>query len=148
MFNTSTTVQNAVAARLHKNYSDLPSFWAQLISDCQTRAYNEIVSRLAARGFSAAQIAAWDRGAEFELSLTAFWAITDGAGLEGADDKFLAKLDRREELDTVAVTSGGTFSDPAGTAGLPSTGSYDTSTDMFVFDQNDEDPRRGTETVW
>lgn len=164
MFLPDAQIQPSVAAALHKpDWNTLTAgttgaapFWIQIVADAHVQAYNEIVTRLAARGYTLAQILTWDRGPEFEKSLTVFWALNNGAGLEALDDKFLARLDRRDELsgneqrgiEAVAVTAQGVPLIPAatGAVGLVSSGPFTTTSDSFVPDS--QDPRRGQPTEW
>jgi hypothetical protein len=66
------------------------------------------------RGFNQAQIAAWDRGGEFELFISEWWCCVLGGGLQAYDQKWVAALERRRtELKTVEVTNGGIWQAPA-----------------------------------
>lgn len=136
MFNSSAVILQAISDTLQQaGTSSLPAQWTNIANQAQTWAYQEIVSVLSGRGFTAAQIAAWDRGAEFELDLSLFRALSRGHMLGAmADAPFLLKtFDRRPELLTVIYTTGGAIQDPQGTAGLPNFGDVDTSDDIFVI---------------
>ncbi len=143
MFLTPGQLQNNLAGRLKTSMDAMPAYWAGFIVECQQWAYGEIVSRLAARGFTSAQIVDWDRGAEFERCLTLYWALVNGDVVGGTGDlKALSLLDRRLELDTVFFTINGKGQAPENTEGVAivSVGPMDTSEDVFVpIDQDDPD---------
>lgn len=144
-FNTTSQLKARVAAQLKKASTELADYWDTIVEDALNAAYNEIVTVLSSRGYSSAQIADWDRGGEFEKDIGLFWALTKGAGLTGEDDRWINKLDRRKELETVSVTIDGEVVDPA-TAGDIGTGSMDTSWQTFTWNSN----RDGTveKTSW
>jgi hypothetical protein len=124
----------------------LRPFWDSIIRQGQKSAYNEIVSAFAARGYTLAQITAWDRGEEFQLDIGAWWALkrlgvmhSDALGQANLD-----ALDRRPELHgkepdikPVVLTISGVVQEPLGTFGQPSFGPMDTTDDLFVMDTED-----------
>ena len=74
-FITSGQLKTRVANALKVDENDLPGNWDQTIEDAATDAYREIVGKLMARGFTQAQIDAWDRGAEFQRDIGLFWNL-------------------------------------------------------------------------
>lgn len=88
----------------------------------QAWAYSQITSRLGARGWTLAQILAWDLGPTVELELACFRVLSRAAALLNVPDKLLVSLDWREELKTVELTTGGVYQNPLGTAGQPAGG--------------------------
>jgi hypothetical protein len=89
--------------------------WQTIIEDSNESAYQEILGRLSDRGFTMAQIESWSRRQEFNIDIGLFWALTKGGGLHAYDDRFIVKLDRREELDSVAILdSSGSALGPSG----------------------------------
>lgn len=80
--------------------------WDVIAQDANEAAFGEIVSALSSRGYTGAQISLWDRRQEFNKDLGLFWALTEGGVAKNFDDKFIEKLDRREELKEVFITSG------------------------------------------
>lgn len=161
-FNQLATIQAAVASRLHKTWSpDLAAtpFWPQVVSDALTKATNEINSRLAVRGYTPAQIASWDRAAEFELRLACYFALSEGRGLDAQiqiADAMLSSLDVRDELSgnpakdvqAVPVIVAGVPQTPLGVGAveLVGTGPFVTTTDEFVFQPCPD--REGKPTRW
>jgi hypothetical protein len=149
MFNTSGDILQAIADTLQQaDVTNLPAQWTNIASTSQNRAYWQIVSVLSGRGFTPTQIAAWDRGAEFELSLALYYALKQGGSLANLNGKFIQTFDREAELKTVIYTTGGALQDPQGTAGLAGTDVMDASGDIFVWpdpaSQNDfPGPGRG-----
>lgn len=83
--------------------SDLPSFWTTIVDRVQLAAYQEIVGALINRGFTAAVIDTWDRGAEFEREIALYFACTSPQGVGSFDVNALKIYDRRPELKNVQV---------------------------------------------
>lgn len=108
MFLTDSDIQARLAAVLKVDQADLDPYWVGvLIPDCHLNAYNEIVTRLSARGFSMSAITSWDRGKEFESAISLYWLLVQGAGLHDYSDQAVKALDRRGELDKILLTTGG-----------------------------------------
>ncbi len=146
MFLTDDVLTTDLAGSLKKVRAALANYWPLFLTQCHQWAYNEIVSALLARGFTQAQIAAWDRGADFERDLTLYRALVRGAALEDYDLKAVEMLDRRKELCGVLVANGGQWQRPKDTPGTVGSGSFDTSGDLYSLDP--DDPRRGEPTRW
>lgn len=96
-----------------------PSLWTRnRIPDAVIKGANEIYATLAGRGFSAAQIATWDRGEEMNITLGLYHCIVVG-GLTGEfDPTFVSYLkDMRTEFQDVTkplvMTSSGDSVTPA-----------------------------------
>lgn len=138
MFLTDSDFRQSVADTLKMNVSALSAYWDRLAVEAHTTAYKDIRGALLARGFSAAQIDAWDRGQEFERDLGLYWALVRGAGLHQYQREFVDALDRREELKAVHVeTIAGAPQDPSGSPAKISSGRFDTT-----------DPTTGEEDTW
>lgn len=127
------------------------AYWPTLITSANLAAYQDIVARLAARGYSPAQIAAWDRGAEFQKDIGIYWALLRGAGLskDAYDVAKLKPFDRRLELwdpknaeNSVPVTINGLWVAPANDL-QTATGPIDTSEDLFPSYLDPADSRIG-----
>lgn len=132
-FNTSAQITTKLADVQHVSEANLTTgATSTIISDSLNAAYQEIVSRLAYRGYTQSQIDSWDRGAEFERDIALFWCLVKLGGLENADDKFIARLDRRAEIDEIIVTVGGAVVDPDVDEGPVSFGYLDTDRSEFV----------------
>lgn len=137
MFLNDAQILAALAAQMKQvdpgtGASLLPAYWNGIVATQHAKAYNEIVTKLAERGYNAAQIAAWDRGAEYETDLALYWCLTIGAGLSSANDQFIKQLDRREDLIKVSVTNSSVLVNP-GTAGKVGFGVIDDSRDTFRY---------------
>ncbi len=131
-FITDNDLKTKLAANLKvADASQLPAGWTQIITDSNAAAYANIVGVLSARGYTGAQIASWDRGAEFNSDLGLFWCLVKGAGLHGNDATFIDKLDRRKELEDVAIMNGGVLVTPD-TGGAVGYGQFDTTDDAFT----------------
>lgn len=101
---TDEALKDAVAAALNlASAADLPDFWDDIVTNSNESAYQDIVRRLQARGYTLAQIDAWGSRIEFNRDIGLYWSLVKGAGTAGFDDKFIARLDRRLELDEVYV---------------------------------------------
>jgi hypothetical protein len=158
MFLTDVQIETALAAILKQNVSDLPDYEPTILTDAHNSAYNDIASRLVARGFTLAQVNAWDRGAEFEKDIALWWCFDKMAGLSQAvDDRFIGKLDRRAELIDTPVTNG--FKPIRPTGGINSVGRGDTddSASQFFYEvnatgqtarANQDEPATVTQTPW
>jgi hypothetical protein len=143
-----------VTALLHRSQAnaevDAP-FLMSIVQQANASAYGYIVRGLASRGYGpVTQIPQWDDGANFQKSIGAFLALTDNGSLGNAfDDKFLEKLDRREELKTVQVTIGGVWKAPDGTTVLEiDVLPVATNTDYFGPAMCPGDPRIGEPQRW
>lgn len=142
-FITDAVLKTFVAGVLKKPEDDLnnTTYWNGTITIANQSATDEIKGRLAARGFTTAQIAAWDRVEEFNKWIGAYNALVAGGALESYDDRFVERFKRwLDELDTVAVLNNGTLQASQDIAEGP----VNTEEDLFVVD--DEDPRRGEVT--
>lgn len=94
---------------------DLPQRYASVVSDANTAAYQDIRRALLGRGFTVAQIDAWDDRVEFNRDLGLYW-IFAGQPNQSADDTWIEKLNRREELLTIPVLISGEVVEPGGTS--------------------------------
>lgn len=125
MFTTEARIKDRLASLLKFSggAAEIDDIYDNIIVDARTAAYNEIVGSLATRGYSPTQIDAWDRGAEFETDLALWFCLVKMAGTIGADDRFIARLDRRPDLmgdpsrgiSPVPITVGGQLVNPGGT---------------------------------
>jgi hypothetical protein len=147
VFVDDATILQLVSDRLQAaGVANLPTWWASTVLTCHQWAYNEIVAALAARGFSAAQIAAFDRGKDVEIDLSIFRSLSAGGSLANYDDKFIRSFDRRGELKEMAVLNGGAWQYPTESQGTVGSGTMDTNSDLIVLDP--DDPRLGRTTHW
>lgn len=153
---TDAQLTAAILDQLQKtSASPLEPWWAGIITRANTRAYWEIVGRLAERGYLLAQITAWDRLAEFQTDLGVFLAVEAAAAMapDTYSNEALAYLDRRPELVgdeakklmPVAITASGVFQDPQGTAGQAVLCPEVTVSDSFVT-PDPQDVRLGQPT--
>lgn len=108
-FITDTQLQNELAARLKRVGIDITNsaYWPTLVTDANLWAYNEIIRRMAMRGFLLTDLTnppnppytgPWLEGTRFNIRLGLWYAISEG----GVGDAFKAdqldKLDEREKL--------------------------------------------------
>ncbi len=141
-FTKDDQIMKRLAGLLKQTVDGMEEYWGTIVTDSRTAAYNEILSRLLARGFTPAQIASWDRGPEFEKDIALYWCLVKGeaAPTERPDDTLLEKLDRRDDLDDVLVTVGGILIDPAADSGnVIGFGYVDETADEFKYGIGTED---------
>ena len=134
--------------------NELRQHWDSIISAAIDFGYGEIVSAFGQRGYTPAQVAAWDRGLEFHRDIAAWYALQrmkvlspdsyNGDTLKTLDRRLDLRGDKSKDWPAVVLTIGGVPQNPGGTWGQPSTGPLDTSQDMFVPDTDDS--RIGTPT--
>jgi hypothetical protein len=112
---TDADVKTLLASTLKlANEASLPPYWDQIIYLAHIQALEDIQDRLVTRGFSLAQIQAFDRLAEFERDIALYHALVKGAALEQYDSTYVRMMDRRTELATVMLTCNGIWQDPGG----------------------------------
>lgn len=122
MFTTDAVIKSDVAAALKlASVSDLPDWWDDVIERCHTAAYQEIVGAMLGRGFTKAQVDAWDRGVEFERTLALYFVFTSPQGAGNFDIQAVKLWDRREDLQTTLIYASGSWTSPGespGTVGI------------------------------
>lgn len=105
----------------------LPPWWNVLVSLAHPQAYQDLVRGLAQRGYSAAQIAAWDDGPTYERQQSLYYLlsearVTEAAGENAPPQSYVGRLDKRKAMCSVQVTNGGVFQYPAAPVGQVMTG--------------------------
>jgi len=118
------------------------TFWGPLVTSSNVSAYAFLRRTLAARGYSPAQIAEWDDGAEFQLSIATWWCLVKGCEKDRIDSKMLGAFDRRDEVRSVPITVAGVLINPP-TGIQVTTTPFDTGGDMFPGYFDPSDPRIG-----
>jgi hypothetical protein len=119
---TVDDVKDAVADGLHLSggAAALEPWWDGVCTRALASALADVRGALIGRGFSQAQLDAWGGHDAFVIDLATFWAATRGGMLEAFDAKFVEKIDRRKDLEKVAVTD-----DAGGLVGSASVGHGD-----------------------
>lgn len=131
MFIDDDQAKQAVAAQLMQEPTALPAAWDTIIPAANNDAYRDIQAALLGRGFSQAQVDAWDRGAAFQTDLASFWSFSRAGVLSPLDAVALRNLDRRKELLTAVVTVDGVVVNPGTSAGQASYGGFDYTNDLI-----------------
>ncbi len=148
---TDAQLLTALADRLKvTSANELPAYWAgTIVPNAVNAGYQDMLGALLNRGFSKAQVDAWDRAAEFNLSQSLYWAMVNGGvTLDQAHPDALKALDRREELKSVLVFVGGVWvQPPAGNPGLVTTAGPSLAGGVFAWPDPD-DGQLGTPTHW
>ena len=123
MYQTADQLYTYVTALLHRATTEVQRdapFWQEVCVQANTDAYGYCYRALVSRGYgSASQVPFWDDGAGFQKAIGAYLALTAGAALGAFDDKFVARLNRIDELKTVQVTINGQWQTPDGTGNSP-----------------------------
>jgi hypothetical protein len=96
---TDAALKQSLADQLSKASVSLLGVADGTIAECNLRAYQDIISRLAARSFTQSQIDAWDRRAEFNKDLALFWLFTVGSVPHPFAQESIKNFDRRKELE-------------------------------------------------
>jgi hypothetical protein len=112
-----------------------PVHWAVVIANANTTAYKEIRRVLAAQGYSAAQIDAWDDAADWNRNIALCHALRKlglGDGVESVSLSNICKV--RDELKAVQITIDGILVYPTNKRGAFSSGDIDTTTDPVQMD--------------
>lgn len=149
-FISNTELKTELTSVLKQAGADtVGSHWDALVARSNTAAYQEILRRLVPRGYTKAQVDTWVSGAEFQTDIGLFWCLTKNATQSEFPDTFIAKLDRREELDTVALLdSSGVEIPPLTASDEVAWGTAETGSDMFVMPTSNDDDRIGEVTEW
>lgn len=103
-FLTEDDLRTRLNVTLHVDATEEP--WLTTVRDANEAAYGEILSRLAWRGYTKAQVDTWSRGAEFQTDIGLWWCLVKGgvADPERYNREFLDMLARRfDDLDSVAL---------------------------------------------
>lgn len=143
-FTTDAVIKDDVVAALKlTSASDLPAYWDDVISRCHTAAYQEIVGALLMRGFTKAQADAWDRGTEYERTLSLYFVFTTPQGAGNFDTQAVKLWDRREELRTVMIYASGAWTNPGESPGTIGVGRMSDQVGIFNpigIDQDNPNP--------
>ena len=107
MFITDEQLTASLASMLKKPAAQIAPFWEEIVTASNESAFGSIRSHFLARGFTAAQIDAWDQGPEYQRDIGLFWCLVKGGGLHGYDSTFIKMLDRRAELKQFDLETGG-----------------------------------------
>lgn len=138
MFLTDAALLNDLADTLQKPEGGLAVYWTNILSQSHSWAYGIILQSLIAKGYTVAQIAAWDYGADWERNLTLWASLRRGAALQPVDDRLLGTLDVRKDLSELqGLIIGGVYQYPAGDPGTVGIGDADNSQDIFVLSPSD-----------
>jgi hypothetical protein len=106
-------VQEQVKAILSVDAFDVASGWPRICASAVRSAYGLIYRALAARGYSPAQVAAWDALDDLWSDIAVWFAIVKGGLTKDFDAKYLQLFDRRGELNGILLTIGGVIVGPA-----------------------------------
>lgn len=151
------TMSGYVKDHLAKSPAEiLQPHWDSIINAAITTGYWHCVNAWIIRGYTKEQVDDWDRLAEYQLDIGAWFALKRLSAMipDSLGQANLDKLDRRAELQapqvdsfgrgnnggTAVLTIDGVPVDGEGTYGQPNTGPMDTTHDMFVpaFYQQDD----------
>ncbi len=136
-FITDAALKTAIAAgNAQASSSANPQHLTDAAPAANIAAYNRIRSVLFNRGFTAAQIAAWDEGADWNTRVgvvMAFWAVSKGD--EDRGEPFRREYESlMKELKDTAIIIDGDIVQPSGAGTRVSFGSFDTACDIHTMD--------------
>lgn len=136
---TDAELKDRLAAFLKTSPANLKGYWDTIIPGANQAAHDDITGALILRGYTQAQIDTWDRRVEFAKMIGLYWCLVNGTGAHDYAFETIKLLDRRGDLKTVALHSGGVHDDPDrnGETGLAVYGTLD-----------DEDDTYSRETTW
>lgn len=97
----------------------LESYWVGIIARCVERGYVDIKNYLMGKGYTLAQLDAWDDRTIYTRDQSLFYAYIEGGGPEDQSERDIKRLDRLTLLmkseDAIALSIGGVMVRPDGT---------------------------------
>lgn len=133
-FITDADLKQYLADTLKVDMGTMPTAWGRIVTAANSAAFLDIRGGLIRRGYRAADILNWDRGAEFNRDIGLYWCLVRGAGLHGYDDRFIKCFDRRKELTEVLVELGGDPQPPTFDPSGVEHGDVETDNDRWSMD--------------
>lgn len=112
---TDAELRVEFAAAVGTDPKELSDQWDSLIPRAVQAGYADIVSILAAKGYTAAQLNQWDFRVTYNLDQSIYWLGVNGAALSDFDLDALKLRDRTKVLQTLTPTVGGSPIFPAAT---------------------------------
>lgn len=136
-FITDAALKTAIAAgNAQASSSANPDHLNDAAAAANVAAYNRIRSVLFNRGFTAAEIAAWDEREDWNTRVgvvMAFWAVSKGD--EDRGEPFRREYESlMEELKDTAIIVNGDILQPSGGGTRVSYGSFTTTEDIHTMD--------------
>lgn len=127
-------LKRKVAGALHQSSPEnLPASWDDILPDALDRGQRDIIEAMQGRGYTRAQVDAWNGAASMHKLQALYWALVMGVGLHTVSDVFVNKLDQRKALATpgpIVDMPGGAVEAPAA-AGPVIVGQLDTENDRW-----------------
>lgn len=127
----------AEVAAIHRIAANAaPASWAVIITNANKSAYREIIRVLSGRGFTNAQILAWDDGPDFNRNLGVCAAMRKIGLPENQESMSLREICKaKDELKLADVLVDDVIVSPESTTGKNVTyGNYSTTNDTFTMD--------------
>lgn len=107
MAHTVSTMLTQMATVLQETAADLDALWTTRVTDALARANREILNILVGeRGYTAAQVAAWDSLDDCVRSLTLFFVFSEAPQQAGLTWDQIKSWDCRNMLRTKAILAG------------------------------------------
>lgn len=113
---TDAELKDALAAALGVDPTELVIKWDTIIPTANRKAGADISSLLAAKGYTASQLDAWDWRKEYNTDQGVFWCGVDGSSLINVGIEEVKMRDRREDIKKLTPTSNGIPMFPAATS--------------------------------
>lgn len=112
---TNDQLKQSVADILKKDVATLAAYWTSFIASANQDAANDITSILMGKGFTQAQINAWDNRVTYNNDIALYLALVKGGALADYDQTTIDKLDRRKMLtEAGAIMINGEIVSPGG----------------------------------
>jgi hypothetical protein len=131
--NLSTAV---AAANTQGSAASLPAQWNSIVPSANIFAYNRIRSVLFNRGFTPAQVDAWDERESWNEQVgvcVAFWRASKSD--EDRGEPFRREFEAlMEELKEMAIVIDGVIVNPTGSGTRISFGDFDTTSDIHTME--------------
>ncbi len=122
MFLSDAQIKAQIAAHLSQAEADLDDVkWGPIIQQAHQAAYRAIRGALLLRGFTQAQVDAFDDGAFYERTLSLFFAGISGSFGEAYDLTAIKAMDLRRDLEGCQVFISGEWVRPGTGAAGPGT---------------------------
>lgn len=120
---SAAQLKQKVADALKKDVDDLEEYWDNQCADAAATGYSDILGILMGKGYTMAQLDAWDTRVQFSRQQSLFWLLTESSLGIGYDDKEINKLDRRKELqEAVTIMINGEAVKPGATGDVSGIG--------------------------
>jgi hypothetical protein len=97
----------------------LRDYWTPIATRCVNRGYMDVRNALVAKGFTLAQLDAWDDRVQYNLDQSLYWAYIEGGGPADQSERDIKELNRAKQINATdqqfAIMINGAMVTPGGT---------------------------------